>query len=471
MNDDFLRNLRRPPSATFERQLRQRLREQELHETSRRRPNWKLLTIAMLVGGTALATATYLTMDRAPWQRSPATPVTSQEHTATISQPALTARQNSSQWWGSGDDTPETATRSPSAPSTEQTKITSGARADDSSSANASSAGGARAGGAIAVPGSGTNKQPIRIAVTPDIEAIAKATLSRSGSVQSASFEADDANPALRSLCTGSAEHPEIVISSRRITKDELKACNEPWVGGLLEATLGHIAVVITGAQTGSPMELSRDAVLRAVLKRIPSAEDPSRLIANPYTHWSQINGSLEDRRIEIVGPARDTPEFLVFAAALLEPACDKYPSLQALQHTDRKAYEEICFSMREDGVYNEMPLDSMFVRQRLWSDPKVIAIVDYPFYAANSADLLESMLAGAPATRESILNGSYGAARSLYFYVPRWRYERSPRVYLFVKEYLQLQGFPKRALIRPDGHTGGPQSPQPVPLKEVTLN
>ena len=64
MNDDFLRNMRRPPAPAFERQLRARLREQELNETSRRRPSWKFLAIAMLVGGSALATATYLTFSR-----------------------------------------------------------------------------------------------------------------------------------------------------------------------------------------------------------------------------------------------------------------------------------------------------------------------------------------------------------------------------------------------------------------------
>jgi phosphate transport system substrate-binding protein len=468
MNDDFLRNLRRPPPANFERQLRERLREQEPHQTSRRRPNWKLLMIAMLVGGTALATATYLTMGRAPWQSSSATRVTSEEHTASPSQTATTNRQDWFRWWGAGDHAanPEAATRSPSMPLAEQTIVTSSVPTGDSSSASATSTGAAQARGAIALPGSEKSKPPlVRITATPDLQGI----VTRFSSKESTAVEVDDAAAALRSLCIGAAEHPEIVISSRRITKDELKTCNAPGVDGLLQATLGHVAVVITGAQIGSPMELSQDAVLRAVLKRIPSPENPSQLIDNPYTRWNQINGSLEDRRIEIVGPARDAPEFLVFAAALLEPACNKYPSLQALQHTDRPAYEEICFSLRDDGVYSEMPLDSTFVRQRLWSDPKVIAIVDYPFYSANSADLLGSLLAGASATRESILNGNYGAASTLYFYIPRWRYQRSPRVRLFVDDYLHLYGFSRqRALLPPDGNAKGWPVIEPVPLTEV---
>lgn len=475
MNDDFLRNLRRPPSAGFERQLRERLREQEMQQTSRRRPNWKLPMIAMLVGGTALATATYLTMGRAPWRSSPVTRITAEEHTATLSQAPVATRQNSSQWWGFGDlsENPDVSTSPASDPRTEQTNATSVARAGDSSSAGATSTGAAQAGGAIALPGSEKSKPPlVRITATPDIRPIVVESLERMNSIRSDQVEVavdiDDDYAALRALCIGAAGHPEVVISSRRITKDELNACNAPSVGGLLQATLGHAAVVITRAQTGNPTQLSRDAVLRAVLKRIPSPENPSRLIDNPYTRWNQINSSLEDRRIEIVGPARDTPEFLVFAAALLEPACNQYPSIQALQHTDRPAYEEFCFSLREDGVYSEIRLDSTFVRQRLWSDPNIIAIVDYPFYAANSADLLGSLLAGAPATRESILKGEYGATRTLHFYIPRWRYERISRVSLFVRDYLRVQGYGTRALTSPDDNADGRRSNQPIPLTEA---
>jgi phosphate transport system substrate-binding protein len=469
MNDDFLRNLRRPPSAEFERQLRERLREQELHETSRRRPNWKLLMIAMLAGGTALATATYLMMDRAPWESAPAARATSDEQAATAPLRPLTIRQHSSQWWNSDETAarPAAAATSLSAPTAEQTNVTSGTSAGDGSSVNASSSG----GGTISVPGSETSTPSVQIAATPDIANIVIKTLPLSSYLKSRLTEVSDASAALRSLCIGSAEHPDIVITSRRVTKDELNACNEPWVGGLLEAKLGHAAVVITGAQTGGPMQLSRDNVLRAVLKRIPSPEDPTRLIENPYKRWNQINSSLDDRRIEVVGPPRDTPEFLVFAAALLEPACDKYPSIRALQHTDRPAYEEFCFSLREDGVYSEMRQDSTFVRQRLWSDPNLIGIVDYPFYSANSADFLGSLLTGASPTRESILNGNYGAARTLYLYIPRWRYERVPTVRTFANYYLRQSFSNERTLTPPDGNTDGRRWTQPLPLTEVKLN
>jgi phosphate transport system substrate-binding protein len=436
MNDDFLRKLQRPPSAAFERQLRARLREQEHTETATRRPSWPLLLIAILVGGTALAAVTYLTMQPAP---APVVQVTSVEITASSA---------------------------PSASLPPPTNITQAAEPQEKPEA-------APASGAYPVSNLESSTPPlIRIAVTPDIQALAKLTAPYTVPMRSGSFEPNDGAAAMRELCIGSAEQPAMVITSRRITKDELDVCNAPAVGGVFEATLAHVAIVVTGAQTGIPIRLSRDAVMRAVLKRVPSPDDPSRLIDNPYTHWNQIDNSLEERRIEIYGPARDSSEFEVFAATLLETACNKYPSIRALQHTDRKAYESICFALREDGVYTQTRLDSMFVRQRLWANPNAIAIVDYLFYAANSPDLLGSLLAGVPATRESILNGSYGAARTLYFYIPRWRYERIPSVRGFVDGYLRMQDFGSRGVrIPPDGDTDSRRFHRPLPLTEVKLN
>jgi hypothetical protein len=60
MNDDFLRRAWRPPSAEFTSQLRERLRQQELAQAPRRRPNWRLLAALLLIGGVAVA-AMYLT--------------------------------------------------------------------------------------------------------------------------------------------------------------------------------------------------------------------------------------------------------------------------------------------------------------------------------------------------------------------------------------------------------------------------
>jgi phosphate transport system substrate-binding protein len=432
MNDDFLRRARRPPSAAFERQLRERLRQQELNETSRRRPSWQALVISLLVGGSALAMATYLTKSRAPLPSSPST-ADAPAHIGNAAQQedsSTTARDN-----GRSSTGPSSSSTTQPSPTLSPTDLRTLAA-----------------------------KRPIRVVVSPDVATLAKDTSPGSRYAASASFEVDNADAALPTLCAEPPEdQPDIVVTSRRARKEDLQLCGKRYGGDVLEATLGHVAVVITRAKAGTPMQLSPRTLRLALLKTVPSPSNSSQLIDNPYTHWNQIDPELEDRRIEVLGPARDTPEFNVFAATVLAPGCENGPWLD----------EQTCQGVREDGIYSEARFDNTFVRQRLWSDPNVVAIVDYRFYAANGSDLLGSLLAGAAPTRETILDGSYAGSLTLRAYVNRLRYRNVPKVSSFVNEYLRLPAHLQRSvMIPPDANTdpwrpyhGGPK------LTEVKLD
>jgi phosphate transport system substrate-binding protein len=276
-----------------------------------------------------------------------------------------------------------------------------------------------------------TTTRPIRIVASPDIAPLLKNTSSDSRYSGSASFEVDSAGAALPTLCAAEeADQPDIVITSRRARKEEFKLCKRPHYNGeVLEGTLGHVAMVVTRAKSGTPMQLSTETLRLALLKRVPAPENSSQVIDNPYTHWNQIDPSLEDRRIEVLGPARETPEFLVFASIVLAPACENNASLD----------EDLCQSVREDGIYTAARFDANFVPQRLWSDPNVVAIMDYRFYVANSADLLGSLLPGAAPTRESIIDGKYIGARTLHAYVNSGRYRNFAKVRSSINDYLRL--------------------------------
>ncbi|MET0535047.1 MAG: substrate-binding domain-containing protein [Steroidobacter sp.] len=306
----------------------------------------------------------------------------------------------------------------------------------------------------------------VRVLVTPNLARIVKEMSPRSWRTSPSWFDVDTTGTALRALCTGAPElRPDVVITSRRISKDELRPCDEGGLDGVLEAILGHVAIVVTRAKSGEPMPLSAETLRRAILKRVPAPDDPTRFIPNPYSHWNQIDPSLEARRIEVLGPARDSSEFQVLIAALLEPACAAGPA------SDRSEHEPACHELRDDGFYTTARFDGTFIRQRLWSDPSVVAVLDYRFYAANSADLL-SLLTGAAPTRENIVNGSYPLARTLRLYVTRFRSSHAPPVSQLVHEYLRAQANSRSdVVIAPDGATGSQWPPRPAPLNPVKLN
>lgn len=251
------------------------------------------------------------------------------------------------------------------------------------------------------------------MALTPELAALSAGITATISYTASARTEIASAEQAFQALCAKADESTplDIAIVSRRITRFELQEC-EP---GLREAKLGHIATVITGAKLGNKMPLSADIIARALLKKVPSPDDPRRLIDNPYTEWSQIDRSLDRRRIEVLGPPRDSQYFLVFVATILEPACDR---IGASRTGDGAADRQNCQTLRDDGVYKEATWDNTFVGQRLWADPDSVAVVDYSFYSANSADLLGSMLIGPAPSASTIRDGAYPGARTVYFYL-----------------------------------------------------
>jgi len=468
MNDDFLRRARRPPPAAFANQLRERLRQQELAPTSRGRPGWKLWTATLLIAGTALATATYLTLSDAPLQ-SFFTRQTTQAHADTeANAPGIATRRNGA--YITTDPTIETHARPAHSPQPQPSTSDFSNRSSSSAEVSSSDAAAASQSYSPTYPGVWTTAPSLRILVSHDLAAVTKDSSPRS--TTPATFNPTSADAALRALCSGEPEaRPEIVIASRRMRPDESKLCDKRGEDGLLEAKLGHFAVVVTRAKSGNLMQLSVDNVFRALVKSFPSPQDPTRLVANPYTHWNQIDPTLEDRRIEVFGPARDSPEFTALAVALLEPACDRYSEIRALHDSDRNRYEQICHGVRDDGAYVPARFDSNFIQQRLWSDPAVVAIIDYRFYARNSDDLLGSLLKGVTPTREAIVDGSYDAARTLYLYVPRAHHARSPAVSNFVTLYLRLEGLARhKALLPPDVTIDAWGPPRPAQLTELKL-
>ena len=344
----------------------------------------------------------------------------------------------------------DTARNPSSTPSAQTESAVAAARDSRSSSASAESTDGSKTETPRYIASTGREAhgsmttRPIRIVVQPDIAPFAKDTSPGQQYSSSASFEEDSAGAALPTLCAEEpADRPDVVVTSRKAHKQEFKECSKRANIEVLEAALGHIGIVVTRAKAGTPLQLSPRTLRLALMKRVPAPDNPSQLIDNPYTHWNQIDPALEARRIEVLGPARDTPEFQVLAAVLLAPACADNASL------DR----ELCRSVRQDGVYSDARFDANLVRQRLWSDPNTVAIMDYRFYAANDADLLGSLLSGPAPTRESILNGSYAGALTLRAYVTRERYKYVAKVGALINEYLRVPMYLHgKVMVPPDG-------------------
>jgi phosphate transport system substrate-binding protein len=205
---------------------------------------------------------------------------------------------------------------------------------------------------------------------------------------------------------------------SRRISDAELTQCRN-WGIDVAEWMLGHQAVVLTAGPAAVPAALTPREVFLALARRIPDPAQPSQLIDNPNATWHDVDARFDYRSIDILVPS-DATTRAAFQQLILEPGCETYPWIQRLAQTDRPRYYDICHQLRSDGHYREVDLTSTFITQRLWAEPDSLVVFRYSYYAEHRAELLDTMLAGPPATITTLTDGTYPAARPVYVYARR---------------------------------------------------
>jgi phosphate transport system substrate-binding protein len=224
----------------------------------------------------------------------------------------------------------------------------------------------------------------------------------------------------------------------------------------LLEFKIGYQAVVLTTGTTGSPIKLSARSIHLALARQIPDPVESARWVDNFNQTWDQVEPKVEPRPIEVLGPALGTQLRRSLEIIVLGAGCDTYPGIQALLESDPERYTEICYSVRADGLYQEVEQTVTMVSQNLWADPHAIAIVDYNFYRGQRAHLAGSVLADVEPTDATLADGTYPLARPVYVYANSER-ARVKRISLGSKlfwEFVERASTPYGYLLRGGGLT-----------------
>ncbi len=212
---------------------------------------------------------------------------------------------------------------------------------------------------------------------------------------------------------------PDIVNASRRMKKDELEACRENGVNDITEALIGYDGIVIASSKKAPDFTLTRKQLFNALAAKVPSPEDNTRLINNPYKMWSQIDAKLPNLKIEVLGPPPTSGTRDTFNELVLEAGCRQYDWIAKLRATDKKAYKKICHTVRSDGIYDSSAgeNDAILVR-RLSRESNAVGILGYSFLTKHAKKIKGQVIEGVKPTAGSIASGKYPISRPLYFYV-----------------------------------------------------
>jgi phosphate transport system substrate-binding protein len=232
-------------------------------------------------------------------------------------------------------------------------------------------------------------------------------------------------------------QHPDIANASRRIKQTEVDTCAKNGVKDIVEIKIGYDGIVLAHSKKAQNLKLTRRDVYLALAKQVPDPANPTTLIANPNKTWKDVNSSLPDQKIEVLGPPPTSGTRDAFAELFLESGCSTYPWIKTLKDVDEGRYKKVCDSIREDGAYIEAGENDNLIVQKLEANPTAIGIFGYSYLEENQDKLAGSLLEGVGPVFETIASGKYPASRPLFIYVKKAHIGVIPGIKEFVTEYV----------------------------------
>ena len=244
----------------------------------------------------------------------------------------------------------------------------------------------------------------------------------------------------LKLFCAGIGENtPDITNASRRIKSSEVELCAKNGVAEIVEVKVGYDGIVLSNSRASDVMKLTRKDIFTALAKDVPV---DGKLVANPYTTWKQVNASLPDVKIEVLGPPPTSGTRDAFVELAMEGGCKGYEMIAAMKKSDSKGYKAVCHTIREDGAFVEAGENDNLIVQKLEANPAAFGIFGYSFLDQNSDKVQGSEIEGNLPTFEKIAAGDYPVSRSLYFYVKKAHIGVIPGIEGFLAEFTSEEAF-----------------------------
>lgn len=255
----------------------------------------------------------------------------------------------------------------------------------------------------------------------------------RNTSFPTPKLESTGSGGGLKLFCQGiGTQHPDITNASRRMKPSEFKNCQANGVKDIVEVKIGSDGIVIASSKKADNLDVTLKQLFLALAKQVPDASG-DKLIANPYQKWSDVDASLPNKPIRVMGPPPTSGTRDAFVELAMEGGCEEIEMIDAME---KDAREQVCQSIREDGAFIEAGENDNLIVQKLSSDTAAYGIFGYSFLEENSGTLQAATIDGKEPTMENISSDVYPVARSLWFYVKKAHVGVVPGIAEYVSEF-----------------------------------
>ena len=287
----------------------------------------------------------------------------------------------------------------------------------------------------------------------------------RMGKFKTPVVEATGSGGGLKLFCSGiGLQHPDVTNASRRIKKKEFDKCQANGIE-MTEIVVGFDGIVLANARSGVPLNLTRQQIYLATAKVVP---DPTRKcqatwcepIANPYQKWSDIDATLPDMKIEILGPPPTSGTRDAFQELAMSKGANSFAHMKALKKSNKAMWKRLTRTIREDGAWIDAGENDNLMVSKLAANPRAVGVFGFSFLDQNGEKIRGAIVEDVMPSFENIADGHYGISRSLYFYVKHAHVGTVPGILEFVKEFTSENAFGEEGYLLDKGLI-------PLPRKE----
>ncbi len=237
-----------------------------------------------------------------------------------------------------------------------------------------------------------------------------------------------------KGVCEGTGlKYIDIGNASSRMKVKELKYCKKNNVD-VTEIKVGYDGIVVASSKKGTLLKISKYDLGKALTAKVPVN---GKMVDNPYKKWSDINPSLPNLPIKVMGPPTTSGTRASFVEMVNQKGyCKKSKEVKAIGYKSKK-----CRAMRTDGAYVEAGEQDNLIVKKLQADPNTFGIFGFSYLDQNMDVLQGAIIDGNEPSFENIADGKYSISRALYFYVKHSHLDIIPGVKEYVNEWTKHWG------------------------------
>jgi len=229
-------------------------------------------------------------------------------------------------------------------------------------------------------------------------------------------------------FCAGLGEgHPDMTNASRAMNKSEFADCEKNGIK-VSEIKIGFDGIVFANAKSAPAVNITKGQIWLGLAKEVPVG---GKLVANPYKTWADVDKSLPNTKIEVLGPPPTSGTRDAFVELVLQDGCAEIPAAKEVGMTGAK-----CGAMREDGGWVDAGENDNLVVQKLGANPAAFGVFGYSYLDQNSDKIKGANVEGVIPTFDNIASGKYKISRPLFFYVKQNHVGSIPGIKEFVTEF-----------------------------------